>query len=119
MKQKKLNNTVDVLKYYINNRDYEASFFDKEDDLKLNYYVRNYTDNIITFYDEFYFLENDINGIYYFYEEKENVIGVDSVNRAFIEYNDKFYTISFTNKDVDYFNKDIVFEIISSIVTKK
>lgn len=119
MNENNLNNTVDVLKYYINNRDYEASFFDKEDDLKLNYYVRNYTDNIITFYDEFYFLENDINGIYYFYEEKENVIGVDSVNRAFVEYNDKFYIISFTNKDVDYFNKDIVFEIISSIVTKK
>lgn len=119
MNENNLNNSVDIFKYYINNRDYEASFFDKENDLKLNYYVRNYTDNIITFYDNFYFLENDINGIYYVYEEKDNVIGVDSVNRAFIEYNDKFYILDFKNKEVNYFNKDIVFEIISSIVTKK
>lgn len=119
MNENNLNNSVDIFKYYINNKDYEASFFDKENDLKLNYYVRKYTDYIITFYDNFYFLENDINGIYYVYEEKDNMIGVDSINRAFIELNDKFYILNFKNKEVNYFNKDIVFEIISSIITKK
>ena len=119
MSENNLNNTVDVLKFYIDNRDYEASFFDKEKDLKLHYYVRNYTDNVISFYDNFYFLEKDVNGIYYVYEEKENVIGVDSINRAFVECNDKFYTITFKNSEVDYFNRDIVFEIISSITNKK
>ena len=119
MNENNLNNSIDIFKYYINNRDYEASFFDKENDLKLNYYVRKYTDNIITFYDNFYFLGNDINGIYYVYEEKDNVIGIDSVNRAFIELNDKFYILNFKNKEVNYFNKDIVFEIISSITNKK
>ena len=119
MSENNLNNTVDVLKYYIDILDYKASFFGKKKEMKLNYYVRYYTDHVIGKFDKFYFLENDINGIYYFYEEKEKFISTDSFNKAFVEYNDKFYTISFTNKDVDYFNKDIVFEIISSIVDKK
>ena len=104
MIENNLNNSVDIFKYYINNRDYEASFFDKENDLKLNYYVRKYTDNIITFYDNFYFLEKDVNGIYYVYEEKENVIGEDSINRAFIELNDKFYILNFKNNVKSWYN---------------
>ena len=51
--------------------------------------------------------------------QKENVIGLDSINRAFVECNDQFYTITFKNSEVDYFNRNIVFEIISSITNKK
>lgn len=119
MSENSLNNTVDVLKYYIDILDYKASFFGKKKEMKLNYYVRYYTDHVISKFDNFYFLENDVNGIYYVYEEKENVIGVDSINRAFVECNDKFYILNFKNKEVDYFNRDIVFEIISSITNKK
>ena len=39
-----------------------------------------------------------------YWEEKDNVIGADSINRAFVECNDKFYTITFKNSEVDYFN---------------
>lgn len=117
MMKNNLNNTIDILKYYVDNIEYEPAFFDKENDLKLNYYVRNYTDNTIIEYDKFYFLEHDVNGIYYVHEDKEN--RVKNINRAFIKYNDKFYIINFENSNESYFNIDNIFDIISSIKSKK
>ena len=101
-----INNTIDLIKYYERNYLVKENIFTDSDYIKMNYIASKYVKTVLSEYDKFYYLDNDLEGymienddFYYstFYK------GVDS------------YRVSFFNNKENYFEYDNVVEIISSI----
>ncbi len=109
-----INNTIDLVRFYEKNRDFKQNLFAKSDDIKINYIARVYTERVISASDNFYYLENDLNGYF-----DEYFLGDKYHNNAYLSFNDEYnedlYGISFWNSNDDYFNHDTVIEILSSI----
>lgn len=114
-KENNLNNTLDVLRYTIKTKDFEPDFKTENKVIALNYYVKMHSSDVIEIYDNFYFLNNDLNGFYYDYKEREKNYIDEDINIAYILIDDSFYEISFKNNLIEYFNNDNIFEILSSI----
>lgn len=114
-KENNLNNTLDVLRYTIKTKDFEPDFKSENKVIALNYYVKMHSSDVIESYDNFYFLNNDLNGFYYDYKEREKIYIDEDINIAYILIDDSFYEISFKNNEIEYFNNDNIFEILSSI----
>ncbi|MBQ8535331.1 MAG: helix-turn-helix domain-containing protein [Bacilli bacterium] len=115
-KKYQIEDSIDLIKFYEKNYKFKQNIFTSSDDVKINFVARNYANLTIPSYDEFYYLENDLRGY-----SIEKIRNDDSYFQDTIlsfsngNYNEINYSISFYNKNVEFFNHENSFEIISSI----
>lgn len=111
----KIEDSVDLIKFYEENYKFKQNVFTSSDLIKINYIARTYSNITIPSYDNFYYLENDLRGYateiirddYY-----QNQVILSFSNGDFGETN---YSILFMNNKEEYFNHKNSFEIVNSI----
>lgn len=101
-----INNTIDLIKYYERNYLVKENIFTDSDYIKVNYIASKYVKTVLSEYDKFYYLDNDLEG--YMIEND------DFYYSTFYKCVDS-YRVSFFNNKENYFEYDNVVEIISSI----
>ena len=111
MKKYNIEDELALIKFYEKNYKFKPNIFTKSSDIKMNYFARQYVNLIMPSYNNFYYLENDINGYLLDYKFKTK----KTFHMTRFKINNSSYGISFWNNKEEYFNHDNVIEIISSI----
>lgn len=108
-----IKSTIDLFKYYEEHSNDKQNIFTSSDRIKINYISKKYIETTIGSYKTFYYLENNINGYLvdtsYTSSNYYAAIRFGNNNRSLK------YKISFMNNSNQYFNKEIVEEILGSI----
>ena len=108
-------NIVDLIKFYEKNKDFKQNIFTSSDDIKINYLARTYITNNLVNYDDFYYLEGDLNG-YLMYKKLNKESSTQDIILSYeSDHREVIYSVSLINYKESYFNKDNTLEIINSI----
>jgi len=114
-----IHDSVDLIKFYEKNYQFNANLFTSSDEIKMNYIARNYVTLTLGSYDTFYYLNNDLRGYSIEYYKSK---GKSYFNQTVLTFpttagvfGEAKYGITFANGQEEYFNHDNSFEIISSI----
>lgn len=103
-----IDDSVGLIKYYEKHYNDKLNVFSDSNLIKMNYIAKTYSENVLPSYSKFYYLENDLHGYL-----------IESVSKnhyqAIFTFNDDTYSISFFNKNADYFDYEKVIEVLSSI----
>ena len=111
-----IRDSIDLLKFYENHKDFKQNIFTSSNDIKINYIARTYATFTVPSYDTFYYLDKDLRGYSIEYERKEKPYFLESsISYRAGTIGETVYGISFYNNKEEYFNHDNSFEIINSI----
>ncbi len=111
LKKNKINDVIDIMKYYQKHYKDKLNIFTSTNKLKMYYISKKYIDEVIPTYNSFYYINGDLYG-YLLNNSNINY----QINIYFEEENQDYsYSISFINNKVEYFNLDNTLEIVKSI----
>ena len=111
-----IQDSIDLIKFYQKHYNFKQNLFTSGDDIKINYIARLYSHYVVSMYDTFYYLENDLRGYTIEHEKNEGKYFQQTVlSYRDGTFNENDYRISFYNNNEEYFNHKNTFEIISSI----
>lgn len=121
-----IHNTMDLVEYWGNHYDDQYNVFTSSDKIKMKHIARQYTISNLSNYDNLYFLNGDYTGyLREIYPNGKNMgnysWGKGSYHLTLYLDRDlqTSYSISFHNKNNEYFNYDNVMEIVDSILDKE
>lgn len=100
-----IDSEVDVVEYYLENREFKPGIFTSLSTLKMNYFARQYF-SVVCVGDTLYMFDGDLDG--YMYAD-------DNFYHIVLEEDDDVYLLTFTNRNENYFNYDNVLDIIKTI----
>ncbi len=112
-----INNTLDLIKYYEKNSNFKPSFFSSLNDLKINFIAKRYVDRVIPPYDNFYYLENDLEGYATERTLQPSIYIYEAVLSIYKDNNERKVSISFRSDNKE-FDKDEITKILSSIKSR-
>ena len=96
---------IDVIEYYLENREEKPGIFTSLSTLKMNYFARGYF-SVVCVGDTLYMFDGDLDG--YMYAD-------DNFYHVVLEEDNDIYLLTFTNRDEEYFNLNNVLDIIRTI----
>lgn len=111
-----INDTIDLIKFYEKNYKFKQNIFTSSDEIKINFIARQYVQLTLPTYDKFYYLSGGLKG--YSLEVYKNGYYQQAVINYYDGYNRSSYSISFHNRNEEYFNHENSFEILNSIYKK-
>lgn len=120
LEKNNINSSMDIIRYYENHYDDKFNIFSDSNKIKMNFIGKNYSLLSMGDYDNFYYLNGDSNGylteVLPNYKNMGNYAwGMGTWNSVYYYNNDVSFSITFHNKNVEYFNHDNVLEIIESV----